>query len=313
MDTWALINAIVVVFFLSLAPLYPVIKRHYRFFMHLVAGVVLNTVLGFSLKYLFLVPRNVGFGPAFPSFHTQTAFFIATMMSQRYPKGSVILFVLAGLLGIARVEKGLHTPVEVMAGALFGLLFGLWMYSTKTKKISMKEIARQTIHFLAVLVVPLSYFFGKMYALLFIAICVLLVFIAYKVPEVRRLTAVFERNGERSYLKAGIFLGVIAIVILLFDWKVSACSIIALCVGDSVSTIVGMYLGSHKVWYNPKKQWEGTLFSFFAVYLFLFFLIGRELAIFVSLLTAIVETIPKVDDNITIPLAVALFLKVMGV
>ncbi|MBN3037781.1 MAG: hypothetical protein JW834_05035, partial [Candidatus Diapherotrites archaeon] len=53
--------------------------------MKLVFGLIANSVFALALKYVFLVPREAGFGPSFPSFHAQTAFFVSTFASMIYP------------------------------------------------------------------------------------------------------------------------------------------------------------------------------------------------------------------------------------
>ena len=84
-------------------------------------------------------------------------------------------------------------------------------------------------------------------------------------------------------------------------------AIMMLAVADGVSTLVGSY-GCHPLPYNKKKSIEGTL-AFFMSGLLTYFLIGAA-AIPLALLAAAVESMDlPLDDNLTIPVACALFFK----
>jgi undecaprenyl-diphosphatase len=62
---------------------------------------------------------------SFPSGHTQTAFGAASYISCIYPIASPLFMVLACLVGLSRIAIGVHFPLDVVAGALFGTLFSL--------------------------------------------------------------------------------------------------------------------------------------------------------------------------------------------
>jgi undecaprenyl-diphosphatase len=68
---------------------------------------------------------------SFPSGHTSAAFVFAMLLSQFYPALMVPGFILALLIGAARVLLGVHYPTDIAAGALLGvvsalLALGLW-------------------------------------------------------------------------------------------------------------------------------------------------------------------------------------------
>ncbi len=65
-------------------------------------------------------------GYSFPSGHTVRSFAAAVVLSRRLPHWSWLLYLLAGLIGVARVVVGAHFPLDVIGGALIGALIG-WL------------------------------------------------------------------------------------------------------------------------------------------------------------------------------------------
>jgi undecaprenyl-diphosphatase len=59
---------------------------------------------------------------SFPSGHTSTSFACAYVISRLAPRLTVPVFVLAALIGFSRVYVGVHYPLDVVAGAIFGLI-----------------------------------------------------------------------------------------------------------------------------------------------------------------------------------------------
>lgn len=59
---------------------------------------------------------------SFPSGHTSTSFACAYVISTLAPRLTIPVFVLAALIGFSRVYVGVHYPLDVVAGAIFGLI-----------------------------------------------------------------------------------------------------------------------------------------------------------------------------------------------
>ncbi|MSU55325.1 MAG: phosphatase PAP2 family protein [Candidatus Taylorbacteria bacterium] len=61
---------------------------------------------------------------SFPSGHT-TAFFTLSFVMWNYNKSlGIVFFIFSTIMGIARIAAGIHYPLDIMAGAIIGLLIG---------------------------------------------------------------------------------------------------------------------------------------------------------------------------------------------
>jgi undecaprenyl-diphosphatase len=67
---------------------------------------------------LVRVPHN----PSFPSGHAATAFACAATLAWLTPLPRIPLFTLAALIAFSRVYAGVHYPLDVIGGAVLGLL-----------------------------------------------------------------------------------------------------------------------------------------------------------------------------------------------
>jgi undecaprenyl-diphosphatase len=59
---------------------------------------------------------------AFPSGHTSTAFACATVLAWASPRLRIPAFVLAAAIGCSRVYVGVHWPLDILGGALLGVV-----------------------------------------------------------------------------------------------------------------------------------------------------------------------------------------------
>jgi membrane-associated phospholipid phosphatase len=62
---------------------------------------------------------------AFPSGHAATSFAAATILSFAFPRLAPFLFVLAAAVGWSRVYVGVHYPLDIVGGAVYGVLVAL--------------------------------------------------------------------------------------------------------------------------------------------------------------------------------------------
>jgi membrane-associated phospholipid phosphatase len=63
-----------------------------------------------------------------PSGHSMTAFATAAVLSEEWPYLAPVFYVLAGWLGVARVQQSTHWVSDVLVGAALGTLFGWESY-----------------------------------------------------------------------------------------------------------------------------------------------------------------------------------------
>ncbi len=88
---------------------------------------------------------------SFPSGHTTVSFALAAVLSKRFPRLSVPLFLTAALVGASRVYLGSHYPSDVAAGALLGLAAG-WLVD------NMKDRRRLVLSALVLITLFISFF-----------------------------------------------------------------------------------------------------------------------------------------------------------
>jgi len=128
------------------------------------------------------------------------------------------------------------------------------------------------------------------------------------------LYKISERTGKIFLPIFYFFLGIL-FSLIFFGPQIAVFSVIALTIGDSMSTIVGKQFGRRKLFYNKDKTNVGTIACFLAtaaaVYVFLYFFPAGQilpnlftLIILTAGVAAIVESLPFLNDNISIPLVV---------
>lgn len=116
----------------------------------MVTTLVMSVVITL-IKNHFAIPRPeaaliLANGYAFPSAHTAGAVFFSTTLffiaqqvlkSDSLPIWFISLTVLTLLIGYSRIYFGVHTPIQVLAGAGIGLLFSVMFYYGALKIIAL--------------------------------------------------------------------------------------------------------------------------------------------------------------------------------
>ncbi|HEY3415119.1 MAG TPA: phosphatase PAP2 family protein [Armatimonadota bacterium] len=64
------------------------------------------------------------YGGSFPSGHTMSSFAIATVIGMRHRWAAAPAFAIAAIIGLSRISVGVHWPLDVLGGAIIGVLLG---------------------------------------------------------------------------------------------------------------------------------------------------------------------------------------------
>jgi len=187
------------------------------------------------------------------------------------------------------------------------------------------EIARKSVHILAILLIVIYYYALKYYdkqIALMILTAILIFFLIFeflrlevkiKSAFLRNIWSYLKRNKEKNRMGGEIFLilGVI-ISLAVFDFRIALAAILMTTIGDLSAALIGKRFGKH--FFMKERAWEGTIAEFsvnIIIGIFIFILFAPILSltqawtiILVMALTAtIVETfIYTMDDNLMIPL-----------
>jgi dolichol kinase/membrane-associated phospholipid phosphatase len=297
--------------------------------------------LGIVLKDLFAVERPFvlyGFdvlipekGYSFPSLHVVAAFSLLPLLWYKNKIMGYLWFGFSLLIAIARVYLQVHFLSDVVAGAFIGYETASFFLSleerygifSRLNKLLLHtlEIRRQLFHtlfgiLLVVLIKTYLVTVDTMVLLVILALFLVWLLKKYTFPRwLYRALSFFEREKHLQRFPArGVFFFLVGALIALsfFPENIAVASIMILALGDSVTNIIGRYFGKWRIWYNPKKHWEGTLAGIFFGLIGASFFVPLGTALLGSFMAMLVETwnvtIGKleIDDNILIPLVAAL-------
>ena len=102
----------------------------------LTLGIIAGAVFTYPLK--FLIDRQRPYeqlesarlltpfenDPSFPSGHTEMSFLAATIISQFHPGYGKYLYAFSIIVALSRIYVGVHFPIDVMGGAIIGIVIG---------------------------------------------------------------------------------------------------------------------------------------------------------------------------------------------
>lgn len=180
------------------------------------------------------------------------------------------------------------------------------------------EVRRQIVHILlgtvAVLLIYHDLFILPVFTgLLVVGILLSIGSRNHDLPVVSSLLDSFEREQERYrfpgrgalFLLAGVLLAV-----ALFEKHVALAAVLVVTVGDSITHIVGRYLGSRSNPLNEKKDMEGFIAGTLACFLVTLLVLPLSAAMVVAVSAMLFESLDHrldnklIDDNLTVPLVV---------
>ena len=121
-----------------------------------------------------------------------------------------------------------------------------------------------------------------------------------------------ERRYEKIGGYIGLTYGVLGVTIAYFLFRDYVFyGILALMTVDSISTVIGKKYGKHLIPFMNRSI-EGSIAGFIAYYVVLIALGVNPLASFITSLAATLTEIFSIEDNLFIPLIVALITKILG-
>jgi len=180
----------------------------------------------------------------------------------------------------------------------------------------MQEFRRKGVHFGAVLV---PFFAGIDFSVtldLLMAITVLFIFSellrlnGVSLPVISPITRLCIRNREqRCFTIAPVTLSLgIVFSLLLFPKLIASVVIMIVAFSDSIATVIGRFYGRLKIPYNHGKSVEGSIAFLVSAFICSIFYVPLWIALIVSFVSCIIESLPIEFDNISIPLGTGLFL-----
>lgn len=145
---------------------------------------------------------------------------------------------------------------------------------------------------------------------LFIGIVMVdLILRGYRLPVFSRLVQEFDRSDTIPG-RGALYFAVSALVcVMIVPVAVSVPALVALAVLDSVTTIAGLRFGRHRI--HNGKSWEGTIAGIAVTTLALLPFLTPAGAFGAAVVAGAVELVSPVDDNLTIPVAVAALLMIV--
>ncbi len=128
------------VFIIPVILIFLLIRKDYKNFLFVGLSIAMALLVGYITKDLFYHPRPFAMGigydlvkdsntSSFPSNHTVAMFALATalLLINKRLVGAISL-VVAILVGISRVYIGVHFPLDILGGIVYGVALTLLFY-----------------------------------------------------------------------------------------------------------------------------------------------------------------------------------------
>lgn len=114
-------------------------RRFYRFAEGILATLLARGLMTEIIRHFYYHPRPFEFygfnplvpesGASFPSGHMTFLFALAMAVWYTNRKWGIIYFLLAAVVGIARVYVGVHWPYDIVGGAIVGIICAIVIHA----------------------------------------------------------------------------------------------------------------------------------------------------------------------------------------
>jgi dolichol kinase len=181
------------------------------------------------------------------------------------------------------------------------------------------ELPRQLVHLSGIVFIILAQFMRRETTILWFALITFFFllyswyvrsqekklknFIGRMESKFRDFTLKFERKDANPFSGALFFYLGCTIAFLVFPFSIASAAGAMLAVGDSLSTLVGRKFGRHKI---GSKTLEGAFACFAGSLAAGMFFVAPHIAVIGAAAAALAELIPRIDDNLTIPIVAGL-------
>lgn len=181
----------------------------------------------------------------------------------------------------------------------------------------MDETARKILHIVfGIGIAAFIYICGREISLIVLSIVLLVGFIlsdaitrGFHIPLVNGIVDAVERPGVIPGQGATLFFISCLVCLVLFPPSIVVPAVLALAVADGISTIAGIRYGRTRI--HNGKSVEGAVAGFLATVIVLLLVLSPVSAILAAGVASVAEIISPVDDNLVIPVAVAVTLCVI--
>ncbi|MBU0667867.1 phosphatase PAP2 family protein [Patescibacteria group bacterium] len=321
---------------LSVIATFLIVTRRYKELLMVAAACLFALESGYIIKKLFQIPRpdhlttqlTYATGYTFPSLHAAISFAIIPFIRRLFKKKWVEYGIVILLLSIAgsRIYLGVHYLSDILFGGLLGYLFAWTIISMEQRYeiaerfiyhvLSRREVRRQVAHLLTglliIILIKLNILnLTGLGAITLVGGALAIISRYKKIPFIHKLLETFERPQQmEKFPGKGSFFLVLGsfLALLLFSEPIALAAIAIMAVGDSLTTIIGIYFGKIKSPLNSMKHLEGTMLAIIAGTIAAYNFVPFQLAFFGAVVAMLFEalTIKHIDrildDNLLIPL-----------
>ena len=135
----------------------------------------------------------------------------------------------------------------------------------------------------------------------------------YKSPLFYNVMSRFQRISEKHLPGKGamlLFIGSLLTMLIFRQWEsIVLAGLIVSTYGDAASTVVGMKWGKTRI--VRGRTLEGTVAGILLPVLLLQIFLGWQIGLIAATIGMLAEYIPKIDDNITIPIVTGIVLALL--